>query len=160
MSVAEDAVDRKRAVLREVLGALMTGKVGVVSRHFAPGLVFSNRSNAGVIDAPWFDRLEGDFSLTGEAEARSFLVELMRRAKYIDHEERGVVIEGDSAASLYNWTRRNDKDGTLVTGTTMYWLTFTSDDRIRYVETISSIHSIFPAKERNGQAAPVSESGG
>jgi hypothetical protein len=146
MSVAESDAERKRAILREVLGALMTGKMGVVSRHFAPGLVFSNRSNAGVIDAPWFGRLEGDFRLAGEEEARSFLSELMRRAKYISFEERGLIIEEDSAASIYNWTRRDDRDGTLVTGTTMYWFTFTTDARIRTVETISSIHSVFPVK--------------
>ena len=109
--------------------------------------MFSNRSNAGVIDAPWFDRLEGDFRLAGEEEARSFLSELMRRAKYISFEERGLIIEEDSAASIYNWTRRDERDGTLVTGTTMYWFTFTTDMRIRYVETISSIHSVFPLKD-------------
>ena len=152
MSLAESDADRKRAVLREVLGALMSGKMGVASRHFAPGLVFSNRSNAGVIDAPWFDRLEGDFRLSGEEEARAFLGEFMRRAKYISYEERGLVIEEDSAASLYNWTRRDERDGTLVTGTTMYWFNFTSDARIRYVETISSIHSVFPMKERDAGA--------
>lgn len=152
MSVVEDDAEHKRSVLREVLDALMSGKMGVVSRHFAPGLVFSNRSNAGIIDAPWFDRLEGDFRLAGEDEARTFLSELMRRAKYISYEERGLVIEHDAGASLYNWTRRDDRDGTLVTGTTMYWVNFTSDVRIRYVETISSIHSVFPLKSREATA--------
>ena len=146
MSATEGDAERKRAVLREVVGALMTGKMGVVSRHFAPGLVFSNRSNAGVIDAPWFDRLEGDFRLSGENEARAFLTELMNRAKYISFEERGVVIEEDAAAALYNWTRRDERDGTLLTGTTMYWFSFTTDARIRAVETISSIHSVFPVR--------------
>jgi hypothetical protein len=146
MTGTHGEAERKRAVLREVLGALMSGRMGVVSRHFAPGLVFSNRSNAGVIDAPWFDRLEGDFKLAGEDEARAFLAELMKRAKYISYEERGLVIEDDTAASLYNWTRRDERDGTFVTGTTMYWFTFTSDARIRTVETISSIHSVIPAE--------------
>ncbi|GGD95182.1 hypothetical protein GCM10011390_12400 [Aureimonas endophytica] len=153
MVVAVDNADRKRIVLREVLDALMSGRIGVVSRHFAPGLVFSNRSNAGVIDAPWFDRLEGDFRLAGEVEARSFLSELMRRAKYISYEERGLVVEEESAATLYNWTRRDERNGTLVTGTTMCWFVFTSDSRIRSVETISSIHSVFPAKV--GEVAPA-----
>ncbi|WP_152048059.1 nuclear transport factor 2 family protein [Aureimonas psammosilenae] len=153
MSLTEDDAERKRAVLREVLEALMSGKLGVVSRHFAPGVMFSNRSNAGVIDGPWFGRLEGDFRLAGEAETRSFLNELMQKAKYISYEERGLVIEQDSAASLCNWMRRNEKDGTLVSGTTMWWFFFTSDSRIRYVESISSIHSVLPAREREAAEA-------
>ena len=126
--------------------------VGSVARHFAPGAVFSNRSNAGIIDAPWFDRLEGEFRLSGEDEAKSFLSELMKRATYISYEERGAIVEDDQAACRCDWTRRDERNGSLVTGTTMYWFTFTSDVRIRSIETIGSIHSVIPANSRESAA--------
>jgi hypothetical protein len=136
----------KRAVIKEIMDAVMSGASGTIARHFAPGAVFSNRNNAGIIDAPWFDRMEGEFRLSGEAEAKSFLNELLRRATYISYEPRGIVIEGDEGASRCDWTRRDETNGSLVTGTTMYWFAFTSDGRIRSIETIGSIHSVIPAR--------------
>jgi len=136
---------RKRTVVREVMNAVMSGTPGSIARHFAPGAVFSNKSNAGIIDAPWFDRMEGEYRLHGEEEAKSFLAALLKRATYISYEPRGTVIEGDEAASRCDWTRRDETNGSLVTGTTMYWFDFTSDDRIRSIETIGSIHSVIPA---------------
>lgn len=148
MSDFHDHADGMRAVLKEVMDAVMSGTVGSVSRHFAPGAVFSSRSNAGIIDAPWFDRMEGDFRLSGEEEAKSFLTELLRRTTYISYAERGTIVEGEEAASRCDWTRRDERNGSLVTGTTMYWFTFTSDARIRGIETIVSIHSVIPSKPR------------
>lgn len=144
-----DDRDAKRDVLKEVMDAVMSGTVGSVARHFAPGAVFSSRSNAGIIDAPWFDRMEGEFRLAGEDEARSFLAELMRRATYISYEPRGTIVEHDEASSRCDWTRRDERNGSLVTGTTIYWFTFTSDLRIRSIETIGAIHSVIPAKSAN-----------
>lgn len=141
-----DDRDRKFDVLKEVMDAVMSGSVGSVARHFAPGAVFSSRSNAAMIDAPWFDRLEGDFRLGGEEDAKAFLTELLRRATYISYEHRGTVIEQDEAASRCDWTRRDERNGSLITGTTMYWFSFTSDIRLRGIETIGSIHSIIPAR--------------
>lgn len=148
MSDFHDHADAMRAVLKDVMDAVMSGRMGSVSRHFAPGSVFSSRSNAGIIDAPWFDRLEGEFRLNGEEEAKSFLSELLRRATYISYEERGIIVEGEEGASRCNWTRRDERNGSLVTGTTMYWFTFTSDSRIRGIEAIVSIHSVIPSLPR------------
>lgn len=136
----------EHAVIREVMEAVMSSKQGAIARHFAPGAVFSNRSNAGMIDAPWFDRLEGEYRLAGEEEARAFLSELLRRAKYISYDLRGILVDGDAAASRCDWTRQDEADGSLVTGTTMYWFTFTSDRRIRSIETVASVHSVIPAR--------------
>ena len=152
MSDFHDHADTKRAVLKEVMDAVMAGTVGNITRHFAPGAVFSSRSNAGIIDAPWFDRMEGEFRLNGEEEAKSFLSELLRRATYISYEERGTIVEGEEAASRCNWTRRDERNGSLVTGTTMYWFTFTSDLRLRGIETIVSIHSVIPSRTRDEAA--------
>ena len=148
MSEFHDHAERMRIVLKEVMDAVMSGTVGNITRHFAPGAVFSSRSNAGIIDAPWFDRMEGEFRLNGEEEAKSFLSELLRRSTFISYEERGIVVEGEEAASRCNWTRRDERNGSLVTGTTMYWFTFTSDTRIRGIETIVSIHSVIPSMTR------------
>ena len=144
---------KRRAVVREVMNAVMSGTPGSIARHFAPGAVFSNKSNAGIIDAPWFDRMEGEYRLHGEEEAKSFLAALLKRATYISYEPRGTVIEGDEAASRCDWTRRDETNGSLVTGTTMYWFDFTSDGRIRSIETIGSIHSVIPAATRSPQNA-------
>ncbi|KQT54442.1 hypothetical protein ASG43_02245 [Aureimonas sp. Leaf454] len=142
----EEAADRKRAVLKEVMDAALSGRPGPVTRHFAPGAVVRHRSNAGIIDAPWYDRMEGEFRLNGETEAKSHLEELMRRAAYISYEDRGIIVEDDQAASRCDWTRRDERNGSLIMGTTMYWFGFTSDLRIRSIETISSIHSVIPAE--------------
>lgn len=152
MSAIHDVGERQRAIVKDVMDAVMSGTMGSVARHFAPGAVFTNRSNAGIIDAPWFDRMEGEFRLGGEDEAKSFLSELMRRATYISYAERGIIVEQDEAASRCDWTRRDDRNGSLVTGTTMYWFAFTSDCRIRSIETIGSIHSVIPAKDREAVA--------
>lgn len=136
----------EHAVIREVMEAVMSSAQGEIARHFAPGAVFSNRSNAGMIDAPWFGRLEGEYRLAGEEEARAFLSELMRRTRYISYELRGILVDGESGASRCDWTRQDEADGSLVTGTTMYWFSFTSDRRIRSVETVGSVHSVIPAR--------------
>lgn len=137
---------QEHAVVREVMEAVLSGKPGDVARHFAPGAVFSNRSNAGIIDAPWFDRMEGEYRLAGQDEAKAFVSELLKRASYISFEPRGVIVDGDSAASRCDWTRQDERDGSLVTGTTMYWFSFTSDARIRAIESIGSVHSVIPAR--------------
>lgn len=142
---AESSTDRKRAILKEVMDAIMSGRTGNISRHFSQGAQFVNRSNAGMLDAPWFDRMEGEFRLNGEEEARSFLNELLKRATYISYEPRGIVVEDDSAASRCDWTKRDEQNGSLVMGTTMYWWRFSSDDRIRAIESIGTIHSVIPA---------------
>ena len=103
-----------------------------------------NRNNAGTVDVSWFDRMEGDFRLASEAEARAFLEEVMRRATFISYEDRGLIVEEDDAAGRYNWTRRDERSGSILTGTTVYWFSFTSDFRIRSVETIGYIHSVLP----------------
>ncbi|MFD2236213.1 nuclear transport factor 2 family protein [Aureimonas populi] len=137
---------REHAVVRAVMEAVMTGKAGEIARHFAPGAVFSNRSNAGLIDAPWYDRMEGEYRLAGETEAKAFVGELLKRSRYISFEQRGIIVDGDAAASRCDWTREDERDGSLVTGTTMYWFSFTSDARIRAIETIGSVHSVLPAR--------------
>lgn len=148
MSEFHADAERKRSVVKEVMDAVMSGSPGSISRHFAPGAVFSSRNNAGMLNAPWFDRMEGEYRLSGEEEAKSFLSELLKRASYISYEPRGTLVEGDEAASRCDWTRRDDRDGTLVTGTTMYWFSFTSDGRIRSIETLGSIHSVIPSRNR------------
>ena len=145
MSDIHASADCKREMVKDVMDAVMSGKVGSIARHLAPSAVFSNRSNAGIIDAPWFGRMEGEFKLTGEEEAKAFLGELLKRASYISYEDRGVVVEDDQAACLCDWTRRDERNGSLVTGTTMYWFVFNSDLRIRSIETIGSIHSVIPS---------------
>ncbi|WP_156381460.1 nuclear transport factor 2 family protein [Aurantimonas sp. Leaf443] len=137
--------DAKRLVVEEVMEAVMAGRQGAIARHFGPGAVFNQRMNAGT-DAPWYGRLEGEFRLHGEEEAKAFLDELIRRTSYISYEQRGILVEDDCAASRCNWTRLDEKTGTLITGTTMYWFAFTSDDRIRSIETIGSIHSVIPSR--------------
>ncbi|SKA12236.1 nuclear transport factor 2 family protein [Consotaella salsifontis] len=139
---------RKREILKEVLDAVLGGKASSLARHFAPGAVFTNRSNASLNDAPWFARLEGDFRFPSEDDAKSFLDELLRRASYISYELRGTIIEEDQGASRCDWTKRDERDGSLITGTTMWWFSFTSDNRIRAVESIGSIHSVVPAPAR------------
>ena len=146
-----DDRDGKRAIVREVMEAVMApdrASFGAVSitRHFAPGAVISQRSNAAMADAPWFDRFEGEFRLHGEVEARAFFEEMLKRTSYISYEPRGIVCDEDAAASRCDWTRRDEKTGTLITGTTMYWFSFTSDDRIRAIESIGSIHSVIPSR--------------
>ena len=145
MGETSDDAQRKRMVVKDVMDAVMSGAAGSVAQHFAPGAIFSNKNNAGVIDAPWFDRMEGEYRLSGEEEAKSFLNELLRRASYISYKPRGTVVEQDEAASRCDWTRQDDS-GSLVTGTTMYWFGFTSDGRIRSIETIASIHSVISAR--------------
>lgn len=145
----QPGVDRQqalRSVVRSVMDAVMANGTGSVSQFFAPGAVFVNRSNAGIIDAPWYDRLEGEYRLSGETEVRSYLAELMKRATYISYETRGLVVEEDEAAARCDWTRQQASDGSLVTGTTMYWFSFTSDGRVRSIETLGSIHSVIPAR--------------
>ncbi len=137
---------REHAVVREVMDAVMSGTPGELARHFAPGAVFTNRSNVGMIDAPWFDRLEGEYRLAGEDEARAFLAELFRRARYIAYELRGIIVDGDAAAARCDWTRQDADDGSLITGTAMYWFAFTTDGRIRSLETVASVHSVIPAR--------------
>jgi len=137
---------RKRAVIKEIMDAVMSGASGSIARHLAPGAIFSNKSNAGIIDAPWFSRMEGEYRLQGEDEAKAFLNELLRRATYISYKPRGTLIEDDEAASRCDWTRQDESNGSLVTGTTMYWFGFTSDGRIRSIESIASIHSVIPAQ--------------
>ncbi|WP_062217587.1 nuclear transport factor 2 family protein [Aureimonas sp. D3] len=148
MGETSDDAQRKRMVVKEIMDAVMSGAAGSVAQHFAPGAIFSNKNNAGVIDAPWFDRMEGEYKLTGEDEAKSFLNELLRRASYISYKARGTVVEDDEAASRCDWTRQDDS-GSLVTGTTMYWFGFTSDGRIRSIETIASIHSVISARRND-----------
>ena len=138
--------EARRQVVEAVMDAVMSGTPGNIALHFAPGAVFSQRSNAAMADAPWFGRMEGEFRLQGEAEASAFLQELMKRTEYISYEPRGIVCEFDEAASRCDWTRRDDKTGTLITGTTMYWFAFTMDGRIRSIETIGSIHSVMAAR--------------
>jgi len=123
--------DAKRAVVEEVMEAVMAGSGGTIARHFAPGAKVSQRSNAEQSDMPWFGRMEGEFE----------------RTTYLSYELRGLVCEMDEAASRCDWSRRDDKTGTLITGTTMYWFTFTSDNRIRSIETIGSIHSVIPSRK-------------
>ncbi|KTQ95428.1 hypothetical protein NS365_18915 [Aureimonas ureilytica] len=148
MGETSDDAQRKRMVVKDIMDAVMSGAAGSVAQHFAPGAIFSNKNNAGVIDAPWFDRMEGEYKLTGEDEAKSFLNELLRRASYISYKARGTVVEDDEAASRCDWTRQDDS-GSLVTGTTMYWFGFTSDGRIRSIETIASIHSVISARRND-----------
>ncbi|WP_427024164.1 nuclear transport factor 2 family protein [Aureimonas ureilytica] len=152
MGEPSDVAQRKRIVVKEIMDAVMSGSSGSIARHFAPGAIFSNKNNAGVIDAPWFDRMEGEYRLAGEEEAKSFLNELLRRASYISYKPRGTIVEDDDAASRCDWTRQ-DENGSLVTGTTMYWFGFTSDGRIRSIETIASIHSVISARRNDETAA-------
>ena len=102
------------------------------------------KAGAKFVDVSWFDGMEGDFRLASEAEARAFLEEVMRRATFISYEDRGLIVEEDDAAGRYNWTRRDERSGSILTGTTVYWFSFTSDFRIRSVETIGYIHSVLP----------------
>lgn len=148
---SEDA-QRKRIVVKEIMDAVMSGSSGSIARHFAPGAVFSNKNNAGIFDAPWFDRMEGEYRLHGEEEAKSFLNELLKRASYISYKPRGTIVEDENAASRCDWTRQ-DENGSLVTGTTMYWFGFTSDGRIRSIETIASIHSVISARRNDATVA-------
>ncbi|BDA83508.1 hypothetical protein Sa4125_10500 [Aureimonas sp. SA4125] len=145
MTDIHDDADVRREIVKDVMDAVMSGKVASIARHLAPSAVFSSRSNAGIIDAPWFGRMEGEFRLTGEEEAKAFLGEMLRRASYISYEERGIIVEDDQAACLCDWTRRDERNGSLVTGTTMYWFVFNSSLQIRSIETIGSIHSVIPA---------------
>ncbi|WP_182085347.1 nuclear transport factor 2 family protein [Aureimonas sp. ME7] len=147
---------RRRGVIREIMDAAMSGAAGSIARHFAPGAVFSNRNNAGIIDAPWFNRMEGEYRLSGEEEAKSFLNELLRRATYISYKPRGTVVEDDEGASRCDWTRQDESNGSLVTGSTMYWFSFTSDGRIRSIETIGVIHSVIAARRADTMADPLS----
>lgn len=146
---------KKRAVVKEVMDAVMSGTPGSIARHFAPGARFSNKNNAGIIDAPWFDRMEGEYRLNGEEEAKSFLAALLKRATYISYEPRGTLIEGDEGASRCDWTREDESNGSLVTGTTMYWFGFTSDGRIRSIETLGSIHSVIRARPTGTPVGPM-----
>ncbi|WAJ30546.1 nuclear transport factor 2 family protein [Antarcticirhabdus aurantiaca] len=138
--------DRMREVVSEVMDAVMSGKGTAIAAHLAPGALFTNRSNAGAFDAPWFDRLEGEYRLAGPEEVKSFMAELMQKATYLSYEQRGILVEDGEAASRCDWTRLYEKDGTVVTGTTMYWFAFTSDFRIRSIESIGSIHSVIPSR--------------
>lgn len=146
---------KRRAVVKEIMDAVMSGSSGSIARYFAPGAVFSNKNNAGIIDAPWFDRMEGEYKLNGEEEAKSFLNALLKRATYISYKPRGTIVEGDEAASRCDWTRQDESNGSLVTGTTMYWFGFTSDGRIRSIETIGSIHSVIAARRSENSVGPV-----
>ncbi|MEX6508589.1 nuclear transport factor 2 family protein [Jiella sp. M17.18] len=139
--------ERKRAVVEDVMEAVMSGTVGSISRHFIPGAVISQRSNAALSDEPWFGRMEGQFRLAGEAETKAFFDELLKRTSYISYELRGIVCEFDEAASRCDWTRLDEASGTLITGTTMYWFSFSSDDRIRAIESIGSIHSVIASRK-------------
>ncbi|WP_206452846.1 nuclear transport factor 2 family protein [Aurantimonas marina] len=139
--------DAKRAVVEEVMEAVMAGAAGSIARHFAPGATISQRSNAEQSDTPWFGRMEGEFRLHGHEQARAFFDEMLKRTSYISYELRGLVCEMDEAASRCDWSRRDEKTGTLITGTTMYWFAFTSDNRIRSIETIGSIHSVIPSRK-------------
>ncbi|MER0237734.1 nuclear transport factor 2 family protein [Fulvimarina sp. MAC8] len=141
-----DLNERRRAA-EDVMRAVMTGEIGSIARRFYPGAVFLQRSNAGVIDAPWFERMEGEFHLAGEEETSAFLQELMKRASYMSYETRGLVCEDDEAASRCDWSRRDENTKTIVTGTTMYWFSFASDDRIKSLETVSAIHSVLPRRK-------------
>ncbi|EAS50680.1 hypothetical protein SI859A1_00803 [Aurantimonas manganoxydans SI85-9A1] len=136
-----------RRIVEEVMEAVMAGAAGSIARHFVPGAMVSQRSNAAMSDAPWFGRMEGEFRLQGEEEARAFFDEMLKRTTYISYDLRGIVCEDDNAASRCDWTRRDEKTGTLITGTTMYWFAFTSDARIRSIETIGSIHSVIPLRK-------------
>ncbi|ALN74255.1 MULTISPECIES: hypothetical protein [unclassified Aureimonas] len=152
MGETSDDTQRKRIVVKEIMDAVMSGSSGSISRHFAPGAIFSNKNNAGIFDAPWFDRMEGEYRLNGEEEAKSFLNELLKRASYISYKPRGTIVEDENAASRCDWTRQ-DENGSLVTGTTMYWFGFTSDGRIRSIETIASIHSVISARRNDASVA-------
>ena len=147
---------RKHSMIREIMDAAMAGSAGSIARHFAPGAMFSNRNNAGIIDAPWFNRMEGEYRLQGEEEAKSFLNELLRRATYITYKPRGIVVEDDEGASRCDWTRQDETNGSLVTGSTMYWFSFTTDGRIRSIETIGTIHSVIAAKREEAFAGSSS----
>lgn len=136
----------KRTIVEEVMRAVMAGQSGSIARFFFPGATVMQRANAALSDAPWFERMEGEIRLAGEDEAKAYFDELMKRSAYISYELRGIVCEEDDAASVCDWTRRDEKTGTLVTGTTMYWFAFTGDDRIRAIETIGSIHSVLTAR--------------
>ncbi|RFC65417.1 nuclear transport factor 2 family protein [Fulvimarina endophytica] len=142
-----DQQERRRAA-NEVMRAVMTGRVGSIANRFHPGAVFQQRTNAGATDAPWFERMEGEFHLSGEAETQAFLGELLKRSSYLSYEIRGLILEADDAASRCDWSRRDEDTGTIVTGTTMYWFSFAGDDRIRSVETLGAIHSVLPRRKR------------
>ena len=136
----------RRAIVEQVMDAVMAGKTGTIARLFAPGAKVSQRSNAALAEEPWFGRMEGEFHLRGETEAQAFFDELLKRTAYISYELRGLICEDDDAASHCDWTRRDEKTGTLITGTTMYWFAFNGEDRIRSIETIGSIHSVMPSR--------------
>ncbi|MDY8107873.1 nuclear transport factor 2 family protein [Fulvimarina sp. 2208YS6-2-32] len=139
-------LDQKRHVVEDVMRAVMTGETGSIAKRFYPGAQVLQRSNAGATDAPWFERMEGEFFLAGEEETGAFLQELLKRASYLSYEIRGLICEDDEAASRCDWSRRDDDTGTLVTGTTMYWFTFSSDNRIKSLETLGAIHSVLPRR--------------
>ncbi|MEF2552756.1 nuclear transport factor 2 family protein [Aurantimonas sp. A2-1-M11] len=141
-----------RRIVEEVMEAVMAGTAGSIALHFAPGAMVSQRSNAAMSDSPWFGRMEGEFRLQGENETRAFFDEMLKRTTYISYEMRGIVCEDDNAASRCDWTRRDEKTGTLITGSTMYWFGFTSDGRIRSIETIGSIHSVIPLRKSESGA--------
>lgn len=146
--------EARRAIVEEVMDAVMSGTAGTIARHFAPGATVSQRSNAALSDAPWFGRMEGEFQLPGEDEAKAFFEELLKRSAYISYELRGLVCEDDDAASLCDWTRRDETNGTLITGSTMYWFSFNGDDRIRLIETIGSIQSVLPLANDGERKVP------
>ena len=144
--------EARRDAVEEVMTAVMSGKIGAIARHFYPGAVVSQRSNAALSGEPWFERMEGEFQLRGEGETRAFIEELLKRSSYLTFELRGVICEGGEAASRCDWSRRDDNSGALLTGTTMYWFGFTGDDRIRTLETLGAIHSVIPMKRAQNDA--------
>ena len=140
-------IDERRLAAEDVMRAVMTGEIGSIANRFYPGAQVLQRSNAGATDAPWFERMEGEFLLAGEEETTAFLQELLKRASYLSYEVRGLVCEDDEAASRCDWSRRDEDTGTIVTGTTMYWFTFSSDNRIKTLETLGAIHSVLPRRK-------------
>ena len=97
--MVDTAVTRK--IVEEVMEAVMAGAAGSIARHFVPGAMVSQRSYAAMSDAPWFGRMEGEFRLQGEEEARAFFDEMLKRTTYISYELRGIVCEDDNAASRF-----------------------------------------------------------
>ena len=65
--------EARRDAVEEVMTAVMSGKIGAIARHFYPGAVVSQRSNAALSGEPWFERMEGEFQLRGEGETRAFI---------------------------------------------------------------------------------------
>ena len=85
--------EARRDAVEEVMTAVMSGKIGAIARHFYPGAVVSQRSNAALSGEPWFERMEGEFQLRGEGETRAFIEELLKRSSYLTFELRGVICE-------------------------------------------------------------------